>query len=148
MSLSSYRFVSRWHIRADPDAVYGVLLDLGSYPQWWPQVRSVDQYDGQSAVVVVRSFLPYSLRIRTVSRREDRAAGVLEAGLAGDMAGWSRWTLSATDEGCALLYEQQVAVHRPLLRRLGLLARPLFRLNHAVMMRAGERGLRRYLWSD
>ncbi|MBA2531385.1 MAG: SRPBCC family protein [Nocardioidaceae bacterium] len=145
MSLSSYRFVSRWHVSADREAVYDVLLDLGSYPQWWPQVRSVEQYNGQSATVVVRSFLPYSLRILTVSRREDCAAGVLEAGLEGDMEGWSRWTLSPTDDGCALLYEQQVAVLRPLLRRLGLLARPFFRLNHAVMMRAGERGLRHRL---
>lgn len=141
MSLSSYRFVSRWHIRADRDAVYDVLVDLGSYSQWWPQVRSVEQYDGQSAIVVVRSFLPYSLRVLTVSRRQDPVAGVLEAGLEGDITGWSRWTLNATGDHCSVLYEQQVEARRPLLRRLGLLARPIFVLNHRLMMRAGEHAL-------
>ncbi len=148
MDVNDYRFVSDWYLPADRDATFDALVDVASYPQWWPQVRSVEHYDGETATVVVRSFLPYSLRVLTAQSRKDRGAGVLEARLDGDMTGWSRWTLTSTGTGCAVRYEQQVVARRALLRRLGLVARPFFRLNHAVMMRAGERGLRRYLGSD
>jgi len=39
----------------------------------------------------------------------------------------------------------QVVVNKRLLRRLAPVARPLFRANHAAMMRRGHRGLRAYL---
>jgi len=43
------------------------------------------------------------------------------------------------------VFDEDVVVRKPLVRRAGLLARPALRLNHAVMMRDGERGLRRHL---
>lgn len=148
MDVSAYRFRSRWLVPADRDTLFGVLGDLGSYPQWWPQVRSVEQYDSKTALVVVRSSLPYALRVLATSLREDPVAGVLEARLAGDVNGWSRWTLPPAGAAGPLVYEQVVVAERPLLRRLGPVARPLFRANHAVMMRAGERGLRARVAGD
>lgn len=142
MDVNAYRFLSRWNVPGDRELVYEVLADLGSYPQWWPQVRSVEQYDDETALVVVRSFLPYALRVLTKSAREDRDAGVLEARLSGDVDGWSRWTVPTVGAPGPLVYEQVVVARRELLRRLGPAARPFFRLNHAVMMSAGERGLR------
>ncbi len=142
MDVNSYRFLSRWQIPGDREVVYRLLADIGSYPRWWPQVRSVEQYDVDTALVVVRSSLPYELRVLTTSVREDPAAGVLEARLRGDVAGWSRWTLPESGAGGSVVYEQVVTAQRALLRRLGPVARPLFRLNHSIMMRSGERGLR------
>lgn len=142
MDANAYRFLSRWQVPADRGTIYGVLADLGSYPQWWPQVRRVEQYDADTALVVVRSFLPYALRVLTTSVRDDPVEGVLEARLSGDVEGWSRWTLPAIDSSGPLVYEQVVVARRALLRRLGPVARPFFRANHAVMMRAGQRGLR------
>ncbi len=95
--------------------------------------------------MTVRSVLPYSLRVLTRQENIDRAAGILTAHLEGDMTGWSRWTVPSQPEREPLRYEQQVVLTLALLRRLGPLTRPLFALNHAVMMRAGERGLRQHL---
>ena len=44
-----------------------------------------------------------------------------------------------------LLFEQEVEVKKPLVRVLSPVARPLFRFNHALMMRRGDHGLNRYL---
>ena len=140
--MDAYRFRSRWLVPADRDTLFDVLADLGSYPQWWPQVRSVEQHDAETALVVVRSLLPYALRVLATALRQDPVAGVLEARLSGDVVGWSRWTLPPEGVARPLVYEQVVVAERPLLRRLGPVARPFFRANHAVMMRAGERGLR------
>jgi hypothetical protein len=141
MGLSDYRFTERWQLRASTDVVFDVLVDLAAYPQWWPQVRSVEGIDDDSAHVVCRSALPYSLRFVTLRGREDRAAGVLEARLVGDLDGFSRWTLQPHPDGTEVVYEQRVTTQRRLLRWLAPVARPMLLLNHAWMMRGGRRGL-------
>jgi ribosome-associated toxin RatA of RatAB toxin-antitoxin module len=147
VELSRYRFRSVWTLPVSRDAVYDVVADLGAYPQWWPQVRTVERIDESTAALVCRSWLPYDLRFRASAVREDREAGILEATLTGDLEGWSRWTLTAHRAGTSLRYEQEVVTRAALLRRLAPIARPAMRLNHAVMMRACRRGLARRLAS-
>ncbi|MGI5483797.1 SRPBCC family protein [Streptomyces lavendofoliae] len=142
MNWCHYRFRSVWELPAPPDAVYAVLDRPEEYPAWWPQVREATRLDEHSGTARVRSFLPYDLVVTLTERRRDPVARVLETALAGDMEGWARWTLTSPGAGrTRVLYEQAVDVRRPLLRRLALPARPLFRANHALMMRAGRRGL-------
>jgi hypothetical protein len=140
-----YRFVETWRVAVPGPVVYDVLADLSAYPQWWPQVRSVQRIDDDSARVVCRSLLPYSLRFVMFRARDDRTAGVLEARLCGDLDGWARWTVRPGDRTAELLYEQQVTTPGPLLRSLARLNRPMLEFNHAWMMRAGRRGLERRL---
>jgi Polyketide cyclase / dehydrase and lipid transport len=140
-----YEFAETWRVDASESTVYDVLADLASYPQWWPQVRSVVRVDDDTARVVCRSLLPYSLRFDMVRVRDDRGARVLEARLFGDLDGWARWTVRATANGSVLLYEQQVTTPGRLLRTLARGGRSVLVLNHAWMMRSGRRGLRRRL---
>jgi len=145
MAMSEYRFRERWILSAPADTVFDVLVDLPAYPRWWPQVLSVVQLDNDSASVVCRSALPYSLRFDALRSREDRPAGVLEAHLVGDLLGWSRWTIRSAAAGTELFYEQHVSTPRALLRRLAPIARPALLANHAWMMRGGRQGLERHL---
>ena len=145
MDWSHYRFRTIWDLPAAPGTVYEVLSKAEDYPLWWPQVREVATVDGESGTARLRSVLPYDLRITAGGRRRDPAAGVLEMDMSGDLEGWSRWTVRAGGRGTLALYEQEVVVHRPLMRRLAVPCRPLFRANHALMMRAGRRGLEAYL---
>ncbi|MGQ0624094.1 MAG: SRPBCC family protein [Sporichthyaceae bacterium] len=146
MSRHRYEFVSHWAVPAPAAAVFDTLARLDEYPRWWPQVRSTRGIDEQTCEVEVRSVLPYSLRLTAHHARRDPDAGVLEARLTGDLVGAGRWTIAPTPDGTGtvLRFGEEVEVLRPLLRRLSL-ARPLFRLNHTLMMRAGERGLRAHL---
>ncbi|MGI8612812.1 MAG: SRPBCC family protein [Nocardioidaceae bacterium] len=141
MDRTFYRFDSSWTVAAEQLVVFDVLADLGSYPQWWPQVREVREVGERTAELDCRSALPYRLRVRATSLREDRAAGVLEAALGGDLDGWSRWTLTPAPVGTALRYEQEVVTRTALLRRAAGMARPVLRLNHSWMMRGARRGL-------
>lgn len=139
-----YRFHSVWDLDAPPDAVYAVLARAEEYPMWWPQVREVISVGDDMGSARFRSFLPYELRIRARIRRQDPIARVLEVDLRGDLEGWARWTVVARGAGSGsarAVYEQEVEVRRALMRWLAPLARPLFRANHAAMMRAGRRGL-------
>jgi hypothetical protein len=72
----------------------------------------------------------------------------------GDLDGWSRFTVrpdggsggsGAGGAGSRVLFEEETRPGKPLLRRLALPLHPVFRANHAVMMRRGRRGLAAYL---
>lgn len=140
-----YRFRSRWDLDAPPAAVYAALADGDAYPRWWPQVREVRRLDDRSGAARFRSLVPYDLHVTVGQARQEPAHGVLEATVSGDLEGWVRWTVTARGTGTRALFEQEVVVRKPLLRRLALPGRPVFRANHALMMRAGRRGLRAHL---
>jgi hypothetical protein len=140
---AEYRFESHWTLPAHRGDLFEVLADVGSYPTWWPQVRAVARVDDDTAHVVAQSLLPYSLDLLLTRAVEDRAAGVLEARIAGQLDGWSRWTLRETGEGTALRYEQEVTTPGRLMTAASALARPVLVANHTWMMRGGRRGLLR-----
>ncbi|GAA1216733.1 SRPBCC family protein [Kitasatospora nipponensis] len=155
MEFNHYRLTSRWELAAGPGTVYAALRDVEHYPLWWPQVRRATtpaQPPGEpggasvaSGRLLIRSVLPYDLLLTVRARRQDEAAGVLEAELSGDLVGWSRWTVRPAGSGSRAVFEEDVRPGKPLMRRLALPARPLFLANHALMMRSGERGLRAQL---
>ncbi|QDY75899.1 SRPBCC family protein [Streptomyces qinzhouensis] len=140
-----YRFRSVWDLDAPPGSVLAVLARPADYPRWWPQVREVTLLGEDRGTVRVRSLLPYELNLGVRAVRSDLAAGVLEITMYGDLDGRARWTVTAHGRGSRAVYEQEVEVRRPLLRRLTGPARPLLRANHALMMRSGRRGLTAYL---
>ncbi len=149
MTSSRYRFHFRslWQLSATPGEVFDVLERAGDYPTWWPQVREVRELEETQGEARIRSVLPYDLWITGRALRRDPDAGVLELEISGDVEGWARWTVTAEDgrRVTTAVYEQQVEVRKPLMRMLIPAASPFFRANHALMMRAGERGLRRWL---
>jgi polyketide cyclase/dehydrase/lipid transport protein len=137
-----YVFHTEWHLPASPDDIYAALHDVGSYPDWWPQVRSVRRLDDVTGEVLCRSLLPYDLVFVITREVEDPVGRVLQAHQTGDLEGTSRWTIS--DDGTAT-FDEDVTVRKALVRAAGVIARPALRFNHDLMMRDGERGLRRYL---
>ncbi|MET7442000.1 SRPBCC family protein [Streptomyces sp. NPDC004082] len=145
MDWCRYRFRSLWTLPAPVGDVYTALERAEDYPLWWPQVRRVDRVDDTTGIIRIRSFVPYDLVFTAKEVRRDPVAGVLEIGMTGDLDGWARWTLTADGTGTRARYDQEVEVRKPLMRRLAVPGRPVFRANHALMMRAGRRGLGAYL---
>ncbi|MFF6983305.1 SRPBCC family protein [Streptomyces sp. NPDC008343] len=147
MDWSHYRFRSLWALPAPTDTVYDLLEKAEDYPRWWPQVREVNRIDDTSGVITIRSVLPYDMTFTAREVRRERGAGVLEIAMSGDLDGWVRWTVTAAPDGSGTIarYEQVVDVNKPLLRRLAVPGRPVFRANHWLMMRSGRRGLAAHL---
>ncbi|MFD5024864.1 SRPBCC family protein [Streptomyces sp. NPDC058373] len=145
MDLNHYRFHSRWELPAAPDAVYRVLEDVSGYPRWWRQVRGVRRVSETEGVLRFRSLLPYDLNVTARLRRQDPAARLLEAALDGDLLGTLVWRVDALAGGARVDFDQAVVVTPRLMRLLAVPGRPLFRANHALMMRSGRAGLARLL---
>ncbi|HET9138365.1 polyketide cyclase [Actinophytocola sp.] len=146
MSLHEYRFRNVWSVETAAARLFGALVDLANYPAWWPDVRAVDRLDDDTAQVTCRALLPYALVFRLHRVEQDERAGRLRVGISGDLEGFCEGVVAPGSPGRATLaISQRVVVNKSLLRRLAPVARPLFRANHAVMMRRGQRGLRAYL---
>ncbi|MFL6123966.1 SRPBCC family protein [Actinophytocola sp.] len=146
MSLNDYRFRSLWSVSATAARVFDALVDLTRYPQWWPDIRSVTRVDENTAEVVCRSVLPYALTFRLHRAEEDPDSGRMRVDVTGDLEGYVQGVVSEHEAaGVVLAISQRVVVTKPLLRFLAPVARPLFRVNHALMMRRGQRGFRAYL---
>ncbi|GLZ29361.1 polyketide cyclase [Lentzea sp. NBRC 105346] len=145
MAINTYCFRSEWHVNASPGSVFDVLADIGSYPVWWPEVKQAIRVHDECAELRCRSVLPFDLVFRASHSAEDRQAGLLRADLEGDLEGFASWELTGRDGGTDVLFDQLVEARKPLLRKAALVAKPLLRANHEMMMRSGERGLREYL---
>jgi hypothetical protein len=122
--------------------VADVLIDLEHYPEWWPQVRAVAKLGPDTARVLCRSALPYTLDLvlDAVSRELPEVA----VDVSGDLEGWARWRLTEIEGGTRMEFRQEVTV-RGALAAVSYVARPLLSWNHGRMMRGCEQGLLRRL---
>lgn len=145
MVINTYRFRDTWFIAAPPPSVFDAVVDVAGYPRWWPDVRSVRQVDDDTAELVCRATLPYRLVLRMRRTEQDAPAGRLRVELAGDLEGSLAALVVGQPAGTLLDITQHVMARKPLLRHLAPMARPLFRVNHALMMRRGHSGLRHFL---
>jgi hypothetical protein len=141
----TYSFAHRWRLQADPEQVYDVLVDVEHYPEWWPEVRAVVSLGEDHALVLCRSRLPLSLWLELRPEVRDREGGELRVSLAGDLEGWSTFTLRRDGDYTDVGYEQRVEVAKPALRLLHPWARPFFRANHGAMMESARTSLTREL---
>ena len=137
-------FHTTWHVAATKTRVYEVLSNFEAYSIWWPQVRSVSAIE-HGYKTVCKSWLPYELRFDTLQVQMNADEGIIEGRLRGDLEGFARWHIRSLATGSRLDYLQEVDLMDPVLKKFLPIARPAFRWNHFVMMRSGERGLRKYL---
>ena len=144
MTATTYRFDNLWRVRAPRERVYAALADVDGYARWWPQIREIHRIDADSGQVRIRSVLPYTLNLLLTRAVQDQTSGILRVGVDGDLRGWCAWQLTADGADTCARFSEEVEVTVPFLQRAPF-ARPLLRVNHAHMMRSGERGLRTYL---
>ncbi|HYG94250.1 MAG TPA: SRPBCC family protein [Nocardioides sp.] len=137
--MTSYSFAASWTVAAPVDAVAGTVLDLERYPEWWPQVRAVAKIGPDTARVLCRSTLPYTLDL--VLDAVSRDLPTVEVAVSGDLDGTVRWTMVPEGGGTRMDFEQEVRV-RGVLAAASYVARPLLAWNHHRMMDGCERGLR------
>jgi hypothetical protein len=146
---NEYHFITRWRLRATPDEVAAVLSDAQDLPRWWPSVyldvQVVEDGDAHGIGRVVdlwtKGWLPYTLRWRFTTTRNDAAGGIsLRAD--GDFVGGGTWTFVRDGDHVNAYYDWRIRAEKPLLRRLTWLMRPAFSANHRWAMRKGEESMR------
>ena len=151
MTSTHFDLVSQWRIEAPAERVWAALSDPGAWPRWWPYVLAVQtlREGGADGVGSVRRLhwatrLPYRLHIEVEAVEAVRPQR-LRARSRGQLDGEGLWLLRAEGGSTDVTYVWRVRVVQRWMRWLAPLLAPVFRWNHAAVMRAGEDGLRRYL---
>lgn len=149
--MTRFDLVSHWRIHAPVESVWAALTDPAGWPRWWPYVREVQTLragaaDGVGALRRIRwgTLLPYEIVIE-VEAIEALRPERLRGRSCGQLNGEGLWLLRAAAGWTDVTYVWRVEPARPWMRWLAPLLAPLFRWNHAGVMRAGEAGLRRLL---
>lgn len=147
-----FELTSHWRLRAPVERVWAALADPAGWPRWWRYVRRVQtlREGGADGIGSVRRIdwatrLPYRIVIE-VEALEALRHQRLRGRSRGQLDGEGTWTLRAGGDGFTeVTYVWRVQLVKRWMRWLAPLLAPVFRWNHAGVMRAGEDGLRRYL---
>jgi hypothetical protein len=149
MVSNEYHFITRWRLQASPNEVADVLRDAEDLPRWWPsvylEVKVIEEGEpngvGRTIDLWTKGWLPYTLRWRFTTLRNDGAGGIaLRAD--GDFVGGGVWTFIRDGDHTNAFYDWRIRAEKPLLRRLSWLMRPAFSANHRWAMRKGEESMR------
>lgn len=151
MAAREHRFRSTWSLPATPEAVWDVLADPAGWSSWWPGLESRTVSVGAGDGVGTRSHAVFpsplgyrlNLGLEVLAARAPRA---VEMRAVGDLVGTARSTLEPEGaRGTVLRIDWHVRLTSAALTRMDRVAPWIAAPSHAVVMRAGERGLRRHL---
>src|SRR5205085_10600369 len=128
MATNEYQFITHWRVRGDIHTVADILNDPLGLMRWWPSVycdvRVIVPGDangvGREVEVQTKGWLPYTLRwCFRVTDVPYPHGFTLQA--QGDFVGRGIWTLAQDGAWVDVAYDWQIAVAKPLLRRLSFL---------------------------
>ncbi|MCW3478173.1 SRPBCC family protein [Neisseriaceae bacterium JH1-16] len=149
--MAEYCLTTRWRVEAPLEVVWEAIYHADRWPAWWPGVEAVHELlpgddCGIGAVhrYTWKSVLPYRLSFDIRVTRIERLVA-LEGVAYGELAGRGCWQFTREGGLTVVRYDWQVTTAKRWMNWLAPLARPLFRWNHDVVMRAGGRGLARLL---
>jgi hypothetical protein len=145
VSSYDYRFETHWRVPGRLEEVTEILSDAPSLTRWWPKVYlAISEPEPGVFALRSRGWLPYVLswNLRMV---ESRAPFGFTIQAWGDLEGTGVWTFDPDGDWTRITYVWKVRAHKPLLRNLSLLLKPLFSANHRWAMARGQESLVREL---
>lgn len=147
--MSSYHFITKWHVAGTCGEVADVLGDPVGLARWWPSVYlNVVELEppnasgtGRRVRLFTKGWLPYTLRWEFIVTQSRYPSGfTIEA--TGDFVGRGEWTFVQDGSSVTITYDWKILVEKPLLKFFTPVLRPLFEANHRWAMAQGETSLK------
>ncbi len=127
-----------------PEELWGAMVRVDAYREWWPWLRSFDAVtlvSGEVWAAVVQPPLPYRLRF-DIRLDEVEAPRVASAEVSGDIEGTARLEIEPTSDGSELHFTSELAPTNAMLRAIAQLAQPVVRFGHEWVLDTGLRQFR------
>jgi hypothetical protein len=152
--MSNYHFITRWTMPATCATIYRTLENAEDLARWWPSVyldvitREKGQAGGVGKVVELytKGWLPYTLRWNfRVTHTNFPHGFAFEA--FGDFVGRGVWSFKEAPDSnpenpkCAIEFDWEISVDKPLIKWFTPVLRPLFSANHEWAMARGAESL-------
>lgn len=149
MAHASFHSDRRWVFPLDRAGLWDRLTATDDYRAWWPWLRRLDAGAGfvehERWTCVVAPPLPYTVSFHLDLDRVVPEHSV-ESTVSGDIGGWARLTLAdgvgdgeGGTGGCSARLVSSLHPTNPLLRGVGLVARPLVEYGHNWVLDEGRR---------
>ena len=148
MATNDYHFITVWRVGGTVEEIMEILANGPDLARWWPSVY-LDVQElvpgdesglGKDISLYTKGWLPYTLRwsFRVSDVRQN--GFTIEA--SGDFEGRGIWTFVQDGPEVVIIYDWKIRAHRPMLRSLSFLLKPIFAANHRSVMAQGETSLK------
>ncbi len=147
-NMTIYHFLSTWRITAPEKRVSATILNADTWHAWWKGLQRVEQLPDSAAGLPVysctwRSHMGYQLTmVITITKHDPKD---MHFSSTGDLVGTGRFEIVPSGNISIVSIYWDVRTTKTWMSRLSWLLRPIFRLNHYLLMKQGERGLESYL---
>lgn len=150
--MNDYEFVTVWNINAPLESVWEIIKRSENWPDWWKGVLRVVELkegdpDGLGSIrrSTWKSALPYTLEFDSEIVRIEPMK-LIEARAFGELDGNGLWQFEpVNDTSTRVQYDWRVKTTKSWMNIAAPIARPFFKWNHDVIMRWGEKGLKKKL---
>ena len=148
---NKYSFTTHWQIEAPIKLVWDAIYNSIEWPNWWKGVQSVEELKkgdinglNGDRRYIWKSVLPYSLvfNMRLIEKEEPRR---LKGIAFGELEGMGEWHLSVQNGITDVIYNWDVVTTKKWMNSLAFILKPIFKLNHNVVMHWGALGLAKKL---
>ena len=146
-----YSFITHWELRAPLEQVWDAIYNSLDWPKWWKGVHEVIEIKKNDANGINgirkytwKSFLPYTLTF-TMRLTENDYLKNMKGVAFGELEGRGEWFFSEANGIVHIQYNWDVVTNKTWMNYLSFLLKPLFALNHNVVMHWGAKGLAKKL---
>lgn len=150
MQKQHYIFRTKWIIRASIDKVWPAINDPGQWQKWWPGlkyaevIKDSNETTGSQIRGAWKSAGGYTVDL-LITTTEVKEYNRILFTAKGDLIGKGEWRF--TDKGSSteidIIWDLQTT--RAWMNFLAPILRPIFKRNHNIFMKRGEKGLNGYL---
>ena len=151
MNNNYYKFITQWRIKAPVIDVWYAIYRSEQWPAWWKGVREVkvireNDANGINGIreYTWKSMLPYTLSFRMqLVEKEDFK--FLRGIAFGELEGEGTWYFKEENGITRVQYNWNVKTNKAWMSYFAFILKPLFKLNHDVIMKWGAKGLTKKL---
>lgn len=148
----AYHFKTVWHFAVPLPVVWDIITRPLEWPAWWKGVEAVEEIEpgDQGGIEGItrytwKSLLPYRLSF-DMQLKERKELESLKGIAYGELAGSGEWHFDQEDKGgTSVTCIWQVTTEKAWMNIFSFILRPVFSYNHNLVMKWGEKCLRRKL---
>lgn len=129
------------HFAHRRDEVWRAMADVGSYPGWWPWLKSFDAdalRAGSQWRCSVSPPLPYTVTF-AIAFHEVVDCERVVASVTGDITGTAELALTDAGDACDVVVRSDLAPRSPFLRLLAVTVPPVVRYGHDWILSTGAK---------
>lgn len=151
MNNNYYKFITRWQIAAPVKDVWHLTYESTDWPNWWKGVLAVkvikeNDANGINGIreYTWKSALPYKLSFQMkLVEKEDHK--FLKGIAFGELEGDGTWFFKEENGITKVQYNWNVKTNKTWMNYFAFILKPLFKINHDIVMKWGAEGLEKKL---